>query len=251
MSNYLVDYLVELKNLEEEIVAKQKSRHSNETTPRPIHKKADYAQAKQEFQKKKVSTLVERIQKECFALKENINRNNPDNENLLKIIKLAQEKASIEENIPVLIELAGKLKLKSEDKQSRLSMPSGLPSEIKQDILSDFKELERCYNSRCFRACTIICGRIIETSLHRKYFEITQIDLLEKNPGIGLGKLIAKMAEKEIKLDPGLTQQIHLINQVRIYSVHKKSESFYPTKDQAYAMILYTLDVLEKMFKNA
>jgi len=32
-----------------------------------------------------------------------------------------------------------------------------------------------------------------------------------------LGKIIAKLDELNIKFDPGLTQQIHLINQARIY----------------------------------
>ena len=67
-------------------------------------------------------------------------------------------------------------------------------------------------------------------------------------PGIGLGNLIAKMKEQNIEFDPGLTQQIHLVNQVRIYSVHKKSQPFYPSKEQSQAMMLYTLDVLNKVF---
>jgi hypothetical protein len=51
-----------------------------------------------------------------------------------------------------------------------------------------------------------------------------------------------------VVLDPGLTQQIHLINQVRVFSVHKKKEVFRPTREQAEAMVLYTKDVLRKLF---
>ena len=72
---------------------------------------------------------------------------------------------------------------------------------------------------------------------------------MEKSPGIGLGKMIAKLTEKDIKFDPGLTQQIHLINQIRISSVHKQKDVFYPTKQQTQATILYTIDILEKLFK--
>jgi hypothetical protein len=90
----------------------------------------------------------------------------------------------------------------------------------------------------------------LEVGLHRKYFDVTGHDILEKSPGIGLGKVVAKLSEKEVKLDPGLTQQIHLINNVRIFSVHKKQEAFYPTKQQTQAMVLYTLDILEKIFQN-
>jgi hypothetical protein len=34
------------------------------------------------------------------------------------------------------------------------------------------------------------------------------------------------------------------------FSVHKKKEAFYPNKDQTNAMVLYTLDVLGKIFKK-
>ena len=109
-------------------------------------------------------------------------------------------------------------------------------------------ELRKCFDLGCYRSCVILCGRVLEVCLHRKYFDSTGFDILEKNPGIGLGNLIAKMKEKGIELDPGLTQQIHLINQVRVFSVHKKLEAFNPSKDQAHAIILYTLDVIRKLF---
>lgn len=123
-----------------------------------------------------------------------------------------------------------------------------LHPDIKDEILADLQELNRCYSARCYRSTVIICGRILETVLHRKYYEVTGNDALEKTPGIGLGNLIAKLMEKNVKFDPGLTQQIHLINQVRISSVHKKQEPFYPTQMQAHAIILYTLDSVRKMF---
>ena len=132
-------------------------------------------------------------------------------------------------------------------KEIHFKVPA-LPADIKDDIAADIKELERCFNANCFRSAIILCGRVLETALHRKYYEITNMDLLEKAPGIGLGKLIAKLKEKNIEFEPGLTQQIHLINNVRIYSVHKKSSSFTPTKKQTHAIILYTLDALNKLF---
>jgi len=124
-----------------------------------------------------------------------------------------------------------------------------LPNEIIDDVKADLNELEKCFQSKCYRASVILCGRLLETSLHRKYFEVTKFDILEKNPGIGLGTLVAKMKEKNITLDPAITQQIHLINQVRIYSVHTKKESFLPNKDQTHAIILYTIDIIKKLFK--
>ncbi|MFC1769374.1 hypothetical protein ACFLZX_06455 [Nanoarchaeota archaeon] len=123
-----------------------------------------------------------------------------------------------------------------------------VPADISHDVSSDLRELEKCFNSNCNRSSIILCGRILETALHRKYFEVTGTDILEKNPGIGLGTLVAKLSDKDVILDPAVLQQIHLINQVRIFSVHKKKESFNPSKQQTQATILYTLDIVQKLF---
>ncbi|MBW2964526.1 hypothetical protein KY363_03630 [Candidatus Woesearchaeota archaeon] len=123
-----------------------------------------------------------------------------------------------------------------------------LPEEIQENIAADVAELEKCYAAGLYRSAIILCGRVIETALHRKYFDVTGNDALEKEPGIGLGKLVARMSEKSVRLDPGLPQQIHFINQVRIFSVHTKQEAFNPSKSQAQATILYTMDVLGKLF---
>jgi hypothetical protein len=138
---------------------------------------------------------------------------------------------------------------KNEERENKtFTVKANIPEEITDPITADLTELEKCFISDCYRSCIVLCGRILETALHRKYYEVTNNDLLEKAPGIGLGNLIAKLAEKEIKLDPGLSNQIHLINQVRIYSVHTKQNQFTPTKGQAHAIILYTIDILEKLF---
>ncbi len=125
-----------------------------------------------------------------------------------------------------------------------------VPEEIRKEMESDAKELEKCFRAECYKSCAILCGRMLETALHRKYYEETGQDLLEKSPGIGLGNLVAKLSEKEIFDDPGITQQIHLINQIRIFSVHKKKVPFNPNKNQVQAMILYTLDILNRLFSR-
>lgn len=129
------------------------------------------------------------------------------------------------------------------------ALPKRIPAEIAADFAADMEELEKCYYHGCYRSSIILCGRLLETALHRKYYDATNFDILEKNPGIGLGNLIAKLAEKNVQFEPGLTQQIHLINQVRIFSVHKKKEAFLPSKEQTQAIILYTIDSLKKIFK--
>ncbi len=124
-----------------------------------------------------------------------------------------------------------------------------VPNDIMHEINADIEEINKCFNASCFRSAVILCGRIMETALHRKYFDATGIDLLEKAPGTGLGNLIAKLAEKGISTDPGLNNQIHLINQVRISNVHHKKDVFLPSKDQTKAIMLYTIDAVNTLFK--
>jgi hypothetical protein len=147
--------------------------------------------------------------------------------------------ALIEETVPLI---------PRETTNLNISIPSNLPPEIKEEVVADLQEMMRCYDSGCLRSAVILCGRILEIALQRKYYDATGIDILEKSPGIGLGKLIAKLTEKKVPLDPGLTQQIHLVNQVRVFSVHKKQSVFYPSKAQTQAIILYTTDILWKLF---
>ena len=123
-----------------------------------------------------------------------------------------------------------------------------IPEEIRNEVKADLEEIKKCFDNGCYRSSVILCGRIIEVCLHAKYYKATGFDILDKNPGIGLGKLIAKMQEKNIKLDPGLTQQIHLVNNVRIFSVHKKQRTFIPAMAQTEAIILYTTDVINHLF---
>lgn len=123
-----------------------------------------------------------------------------------------------------------------------------VPLEIRQPVEQDFEEMQKCFDNSCYRSAIILCGRILETALHRKFYEKTENDLLEKSPGIGLGNLIARMEENGISLDPALGNQIHLINQVRIHSVHKKHDNFRPSRQQAFAVILYTMDVVGKLW---
>lgn len=131
--------------------------------------------------------------------------------------------------------------------KSEFSLPF-IPKEIFAEVKASFDELVKCYEHNCYRSSLILCGRILEIALHKRYFELTKQDLLEKCPDIGLGSLVAKFKEKNIALDPGLSNQIHLINHLRIASVHKRKQPFYPTKTQTKACILYTIDILKKLF---
>ena len=174
-------------------------------------------------------------------------------ENLNKLIELIPtlETDDIEELQKIIRKMEQLMKyidFPSSKEESFVKIPRNIPSEIREDVVLDLREMEKCYQNECYRSCVILCGRVLETCLHRKYFEVTGQDALEKSPGIGLGNLIAKLKEKNVELDPALTNQIHLVNQVRVFSVHVKQESFNPSEQQTQAMILYTMDVLERLF---
>jgi len=158
----------------------------------------------------------------------------------------------LQEEKPAPVEKTPGEKGRVEAARGKIVFPdyTNLPSDVAEDINADLQELERCFSMGSYRSSVILCGRLLEVALHRKYYDATGFDILEKNPGIGLGNLIAKLKQKEVELDPAITQQIHLINQTRIFSVHKKREAFRPSKTQAHAIILYTLDILGNLFSN-
>ncbi len=123
-----------------------------------------------------------------------------------------------------------------------------IPAAIREEILLDHAEMLICYEKKAYRSALILAALIMEVCLHRKYYEVTGKDILETNPDIGLGKLIAKLSEHGVHFDPGLMNQIHLLNSLRIHSVHKKEELFRPTQNQTKAIILLTLELVRKLF---
>ena len=155
---------------------------------------------------------------------------------------------NLEKTVKKMLIITKQLNFPEIASEKKFTTSSSIPKDIDSEIKADIEELNRCFNNGCYRSSIILCGRIMEISLHRKYYELTNNDLLEKSPGIGIGNIIAKLKEKNTELDPAITNQIHLINQVRIFSVHKKKQAFNPTEHQTQATILYTLDILDKLF---
>lgn len=194
----------------------------------------DYKQREKEYYLREIDSLLSKIEKkfpearEIKKILENKNR-----ESFLRARELAREMLSLKE--------------KKQEQELRFALPK-LPKEIEEEIRQNFSELEICFKNSCYRSVLILCGKILEIALHRKYFEITSRDLLEKGQDLGLGTLVKKLKEKNFDLDPGLDNQIHLINQLRIHSVHKKIRPFEPSKEQTLAAILYTIDTLKKLF---
>jgi len=218
----------------------------------------DFQAGKSRYLQSNMKRAVLDLKKNAWDLAE-LRGSDPSNEVLLLDI-LNSINTLGQDDSPIVLEkkLSSISLLSSRLADSKSSAPSSqfsfdvpeLPEEITSDIMADMNEIRKSFDAECHRSCVILCGRILEAALNRKYFEVSGNDLLETSPGLGLGKIIAKLAEKGVKFDPGLTQQIHMVNQVRIYSVHQKKDAFYPSKGQTQAMILYTMDVLRKLFSE-
>ncbi|MDP3917911.1 MAG: DUF4145 domain-containing protein [Candidatus Woesebacteria bacterium] len=218
----------------------------------------DYKQSEAGVSQRAIINAIEGMRKHQFELNPLVEHNSLNEAIIAKINDLVNKVFLLHEKKDIsglklatenLISLVAKLDKPREERKTmhRLNFTK-VPEAIKDEIIADYKELENCFKFGAYRSAIILCGRILEAALHRKYYDATTFDILEKSPGIGLGNLIAKLSERGVHLDPGLTQQIHLINNVRIFSVHKKQRTFYPTKVQAEAIILYTLDTIERMF---
>ena len=214
---------------------------SLENSDRIINSSADrldYKNIRSEYIKKSIETSLRQIK---------------ENAGLISDRNVREQINSIENNLNIdyitkLISLVDSIKTNVPEQKSLFKKPKNIPEEIKEEINEELNELERCFSSNCYRSCVILCGRVLETALYRKYFDATGKDLLEKAPGTGLGKLISLLRENNINLDPALTQQIHLVNQIRVFSVHAKKEVFIPSAEQTQAIILYTMDILNKLF---
>lgn len=219
----------------------------------PLHdarkKLYDFRSSKQEYQHRSSTTAIAELRKSLWELAPMVQQNATQATFLIDALQLSYQ---LERADPEVIAQLRKITEKLPVLERPITAPrfTNVPAEIKSDIDADAHELERCFSTGAYRSCVVLCGRILETALHRKYFERTGQDILEKSPGIGLGNLIAKMKEKGISLDPALANQIHLINQVRVFSVHKKQEAFTPNRTQAQAIMLYTMDAVGKLFSN-
>ena len=210
----------------------------------------DFKAAKRESMRnavlKAIATIDMRSHK-LFALIEVDRSNKVLVESILRIVGQLGQTRDISMLKVLTDDLLSKAAELPKDTEDTIQVPK-LPAEIQEDVAADVAELQKCMKVGAYRSAVVICGRILEVALHRKYFEISGNDLLEKAPGTGLGSLVAKIADKGTIIDPGLGNQIHLINQVRIHTVHKKQHAFKPGKQQTQAILLYTMDVLDKLW---
>ncbi|MFH1823588.1 MAG: hypothetical protein ABH817_02645 [archaeon] len=241
-----------LKNVLENVIAKK----IDLTDFNPKKVSFDFKEKQKEYYSKEIDSKLNNIR---VIINREISTNPRDTTNLKRILDLIDNisKLLLNKGTPNLREVIKLLVHAQEfapknitpERTTEFELPN-LPEEIKKEARANFEELKTCFENKCYRSVLILCGTLLEISLHRKYFDLTKIDLLEKAPDLGLGKLILKLREKGFEFDPGISQQIHLINQLRVYTVHKKHQVFTPSHAQANACILYTLDILKKIFRS-
>lgn len=213
----------------------------------------DFKTNKASYRKGNVQSTFQELKKALWIIARNPGSNEHAVTDLLMMLKELEQKKG---DYPGSLELIKNMVQQTEQLKDITPVRSGInikpprvPEHIQDELHADIRELERCFNSGCYRSAVVLCARILETSLHRRYYEVTGKDILETNPGIGLGTLIAKLTDKQVQFDPGVSQQIHLINQVRVFSVHKKQIVFHPTPQQTHAILLFTMDVVRKLFR--
>lgn len=236
------------KNLNDLSVALDNLKSNNVALTRPSKDAmlTDFKRNQDDYFRNAVYTAIRFLERDAV----NLGTVPPENIKDAEQIKALVDKLALTSDVSELklivghiAELVSKIKF---PKKTRIAVPF----DIRNDVEADLSELQKCYDAGCYRSTVILCGRLLETALHRKYFDATGNDLLEKSPGIGLGNLIAKLKENNVELDPGLSNQVHLINQVRVHSVHQKKDLFTPSREQAHAVMLYTIDILERLFKK-
>ncbi len=256
MHDPILDFKKSIKDLKSSLEnAMSKNIDLKKKSPKRIY---DFRQNRTDYLKSSLSSSMKQFNSSAWSLCRIHNLKKSNEKNIIEILDLAikaEQKynmSNFEDVLSYINEIQEKISsLKSgaqKEEYIEFEIPS-LPLSIESDVKADIRELKRCFNAKCYRSVTILCGRVLETALHRKYYEVTGKDILETSPGIGLGNLIGKLNDK-IDFDPAIKDQIHLINKVRISSVHKKKEAFFPTRQQAYAITLYTLDILKKLFNK-
>lgn len=132
-----------------------------------------------------------------------------------------------------------------------------LPLDIRGEVKDDFTEVKRCFSAQAYRASIAFCGRILETTLGRKYYEkkkasnhgLTAKDVENELATLSFGKIIGKCREVGLLVDqPDVESYADLINRVRILSIHHKGSRYAPGPDAAKGAINFMSEVIRKLY---
>jgi hypothetical protein len=123
---------------------------------------------------------------------------------------------------------------------------STAPQEIREEIKLDFDEMRICYNNGAFRSAIIMCGRVLELLLAKKYFDSTHVDPVELRWQLGV--LIRKCFERNVLTDPGIGDICNFINHLRISSVHASHAIHRPIQEETKSVIEFTISLLKSLY---
>ena len=117
---------------------------------------------------------------------------------------------------------------------------------VKYDISLSYNEAIKAYLNRLYISSIVLCGKVIEIAIHFLYEKNNNEELLDKYPGIGLGKALGKLRKQGFKFPEEIDSTVNLINKYRNAYIHKKTASVMPNDTQAEAIILLVKNFLTK-----
>jgi len=127
---------------------------------------------------------------------------------------------------------------------------SGVPPEIREEMLADIQELEVCAEHGANRSALFLCGRILELALGRKFWEETQVDPVVRE--WTLGKLITECEARGIlKGLPKLFSLAKIIKDCRNPSVHVTARVYRPTPGEVGGLSQVAASVVQRLYPPA
>ncbi len=143
----------------------------------------DFAARKADYQQHLVKTALAQVSTAAWSLAQSSRGQERAVVDILRLMLDLEERISDRDAVLHLVE---QIKRRAEKLRVQSSRPipldvraPRLPPEIDATITADLDEIRRCFASGCYRSVTILCGRVLEAALHRRYYDVTGIDVLE------------------------------------------------------------------------
>lgn len=131
------------------------------------------------------------------------------------------------------------------------------PKDLHEEVKSDFDEIRKCFSAQAYRASIAFCGRILESTLGRRYYDekrklnpkLTLPDVENELTNLSLGQIIGKCRSVGLLKDqPDVESYADLINKVRILSIHHKPTKFTPGPDAVRGTVNFMSEVIRKIY---
>jgi len=122
-----------------------------------------------------------------------------------------------------------------------------LPEEIREEFGADLAELSKCMSVGAWRSSLFLCGRLLELTIGRKYWEKTRVDPLEKR--WTLGTLIEKAdGEGVLASQPELVNLVKVIKDCRNPSTHVTMRLYSPGEDDVPPLVELTGAIIRRLY---